>query len=359
MGGVGSVWGESEQAMHLRLVFFSPADVEPPPGAGERMRAIAEYAQAFYTEGMKRWAYEPAQALAIERDEEGEPVVYWVRGEKDKASGRYDQLGFGEEIIRLAREEYGIAEGPDVWWFFLWQGPEKGWGRGMGTVKNGGRANAGYFDEEGEVTVGDDLGGGFLEAIKLKGAMHELGHGFGLPHIGPKGVDDLGNTLMGPTNAAFETRGMRGDDSRVYLSEAAAAMLWKHPLFTGTSEGHAEVPAVRLQDFSASFDEEEGVLTVKGTVRSNGKAHSVVVGNESKKMRTPYWRKTFVGRVGDDGSFEVKLDEVDETDGLLRIAFCFENGAITGGKRALGFDRTGIEKVYRFVDGDFVFSDPE
>jgi hypothetical protein len=42
-------------------------------------------------------------------------------------------------------------------------------------------------------------------------------------------------------------------------------------------------------------------------------------------------------------------------NGLLRIAFCFNNGAITGGGQALGFDATGMEKPYRSVDGDFVF----
>jgi hypothetical protein len=333
--------------------------VEPPEGAEERMAATVEYAQNFFSAGMKRWGYEPAAPLAIERDDEGNPVVLWVKGRDTKASGKYDQLGFGKEITSLAREKYGIAEGPDVWWFFLYEGPEKGWGRGAGSVKTGGWSNAGYFDIEGEVRVGDDLGGGFLKEIKLKGAIHEFGHGLGLPHIGPKDVDDGGNTLMGPTNAAFATRWLKGDEPRVYLSEAAAAMLWKHPLFSGTSKNHTLVPPVALEEFGADYDAAEGVLTVRGKLQSKGTAHSVIIGNESKKMRSPYWRKTFVGRVNEEGAFEVELDEVDAVDGLLRIAFCFNNGAITGGGRALGFDRTGIEKAYRYVDGDFVFEESE
>ena len=52
---------------------------------------------------------------------------------------------------------------------------------------------------------------------------HELGHAFGLPHIGPLQNDKLGNSLMGPVNMVYSRR--KGpDDRRVYLSQASAAM---------------------------------------------------------------------------------------------------------------------------------------
>ena len=85
----------------------------------------------------------------------------------------------------------------------------------------------------------------------------------------------------------------------------------------------------------------------------------MVIANESKQTRSPYWRKTFVGRVNAAGEFEVLIDELDASGGLLRLVFCFNNGAITGGGGKLGFDASGIEKPYRFEDGEFTFETAE
>ena len=65
--------------------------------------------------------------------------------------------------------------------------------------------------------------------MAIKGTIHEFGHALGLPHIGPRPGVKLGNTLMGPTNRVFCSR-TGPDDPRVYLSEASAAALWKHPV---------------------------------------------------------------------------------------------------------------------------------
>jgi hypothetical protein len=71
VSGGSSVFGQATQEMHLRMVFFTPSDIEPPAGAEERMQAIADYTQGFFGKGMARWGYEPAIPLAIERDDEG------------------------------------------------------------------------------------------------------------------------------------------------------------------------------------------------------------------------------------------------------------------------------------------------
>lgn len=76
--------------------------------------------------------------------------------------------------------------------------------------------------------------------MKSKASIHELGHAFGLPHIGPLQADDLGNSLMGPVIRAYRSR--HPNEQRVYLTRASGAMLWKHPLFSGTTKDRDITP---------------------------------------------------------------------------------------------------------------------
>jgi len=330
----------------LRIAFFTPSDVEPPEIVRERMKQIVDYTQAFYGKWLKHWGYECYQALPVERDEDGYPVIFFFRGEHTQASGRYDQHGFQPEVIKTASQQHDIPPQGQVWWIFVYKAVEQGWGRGSGNFQRGGVSTAYLYTAPGEVKTTDDLASEFLVELRLKGAIHELGHALGLPHIGPKNRDHLGNSLMGPINKVYFSRA-NPEETRVYLSEASAAMLWKHPLFSGTVKNRNRIPKAQLADFGASYEKDGDRVIVAGKVESDYSAHSVVVASGSNATPSPYWLKCFAGRVAEDGTFRVEIDELDKTDGLLKIVFCFDNGAIVGENSRLGLNG-GFVKPYRF-----------
>ena len=94
---------------------------------------------------------------------------------------------------------------------------------------------------------------------------------------------------------------------------------------------------------------------MKGKVSTDYRAHSIVIANASDADRSDYWRKCFVGRVEEDNSFRVEIDEVTGDSGRLLMVVCFDNGAVVG-KDGRGL-RTGFAKQYHFNDGKFTFDE--
>lgn len=339
----------------FHIVFFSPADVEPPKGVPERLKEYVDYSQMFFAKWMKHWNYDCQNPLPVEQDEKGNLRILYVRGKHTEASGRYRQLGFQPEVVEAACQKYDIDPKGQVWWIFTYKGPERRGFRGGGDARRGGVSTSIYDPaDDGHLRLDDELGSDEQARIKSKGSIHELGHALGLPHIGPHKSDNLGNSLMGPVIRSY--RRMYPKEERVYLTEASAAMLWKHPLFSGTTKDRNVTPKLDFEDFQVSYDKANEQLLISGKVVSNHSAHSVVVANESEATRSDYWRKCFVGRVSDEGEFELAIDELDRTDGVLRIVCCFDNGAIIGKTRGRGLS-AGFVKQYRYSNGQFKFVD--
>ncbi|MGI9472276.1 MAG: hypothetical protein ACR2NZ_12115 [Rubripirellula sp.] len=339
----------------LRIVLFSPSDVDPPAGVRERLKEYVMYSQAFYGKWMNHWGYECENLLPVKLDEDGYPEIFFVRGRHDEASGVYAKLGFQDEVVQTACRQHELDPKGQVWWIFTYKGPSSRGFRGGGNAQRGGTSTSIYdATVKDHLNIEDHLGGDESMNMKSKAAIHELGHAFGLPHIGPLSEDKLGNSLMGPVIKAYRSR--YPDEPRVYLTRASAAMLWKHPLFSGTTKDRDAVPTLDLSDFSVSHDAGAKSMTATGSIDSNYRAHSVVIANESSATRSDYWRKCFVGRVAEDGSFEVEITEPDQADGQLKIVACFNNGAVVGKRPGLGL-ATGFLKRYEFAEGEFQFAD--
>jgi hypothetical protein len=185
--------------------------------------------------------------------------------------------------------------------------------------------------------------------------MRELGHAFGLPHLGPDVTLGLGNSSMGPTTAAYIARGYSKSE-QVYLSASAAAMLWKHPAFSSVATNNLRLPTAKLADFKAVFEYSENWINISGRLVSDQSAHSVILIDDRGKPRDEYWVQSFVGRIGIDGRFQIKIKNPTKISGHYRILFCFDNGLVTGDGKNISFGNLGdILKTYSYREDEFRF----
>lgn len=353
----GASRGDEAPPPKVHIVFFTPADLSPPAGVERRLTQIADTAERFLVRGMTTWKYSPANPKMFQRKADGSVEVLFLKGDQPKSSGKYDRPTFAGEVIDGATKQYKIDGRGHLWWIFIYLGdPPTRFGdyRGHGDSASGGWALVNYDTIPGEIRPEEPLGGGFHEKFTVKGCIHELGHTFGLPHIGPNPGKKLGNSLMGPNMGPFHAKYPRPRDNKVYLTEASAAMLWKHPVFSGTAKDRALLPHVELADYRATFVRAKRRVELNGKLVSNVPAHSVVVLDDAEKKQGSYWVRSYVSRLSDDGTFKVVIDEPFPSDGEYRIVFCFENGAVTGDGKKHG-DEGSIVKSYRFVRGVLQF----
>lgn len=346
----------------VKIILFVPADLAVPEGARHRITQIADAADAFFFSSMNRLGYPPGVKTLFERDDKGQVELLQVRGKDSAASGAYSQPSCIGNVINKAGAQYNVSKASHVWWVFMYLGDRpirfENW-MGQGNPRDGGAAIINYDTVPGEIRPDLQLTEGFNYEYKLKSTIHELAHGFGLPHMGPDPTLNLGNSLMGPNPPGYAMRhGPKAD--HVYLAAAEAAMLWRHPLFTGKAMKHFEPWEVKLTDYKAAFDPNADTVTVTGRLVTQQPAHSVVLIDDrgDKNPDAEYWSRSYAARIAPDGSFQIKINDPAKLNGQYRILFCFENGIVSGDGKKIGFtDRGDIRKTYRFQDGHFQFEE--
>ncbi len=344
----------------VRIVFFTPSDLAAPAGIAERLTQIAEATERFLFEEMTRRGYPPAAKKLFRRAQDGSVEVLQIKGEQPVSSGKYGQPNYGEEVIKQAARQYHVATKGQVWWIFVYLGDRPVRFEnfaGGGNPRDGGWAMVNYDSLPGKIRPDQALAEGFNGQVFLKGMIHELGHAFGLPHIGPDLALDMGNSLMGPTTAAFTRRNCPKPE-KVYLSEPSAAMLWKHPVFSGAAMDRFRPPSVKLVDYRAVFEEREDAISISGKLITDQPAHSVVLLDDLGRPKDLYWCHGYAARIGSDGLFQIKIPRPPRNAGQYRILFCFDNGLVTGDGANVRFVNRGeIRKSYSFVDNHFQFGD--
>lgn len=346
----------------IQIIFFLPSDLAVPQGVRQRITQIADATDSFLLGGMRQHGYPAGVTTLFQRDANKQAAVMEVRGEETAASGKYSQPQCIDYIVNKAISENKVTQASHVWWVFVYLGDRptrfENW-LGHGNPRDGGFGMINYDTVPGEIRPDLQLTEGFNFEYKLKSTIHELCHGFGLPHMGPDPTLDLGNSLMGPNPPGYAfRRGTKPD--HVYLAESEAAMLWKHPLFTGKPMQKFAPWEVKLTKYKASFDPTTDTVTVTGKVITQQPAHSVVlIDNRGDKNRdAEYWSRSYTSRIAADGGFHIKVNNPARKDGQYRLVFCFDNGTVSGNGKDIGFENRGdIRKTYRFVDGHFQFDD--
>ncbi|MEK6261847.1 MAG: hypothetical protein AABP62_24880 [Planctomycetota bacterium] len=337
----------------VHVILFVPSDVTPPTGYQQRMDQIVDYAESFFHREFKRWNHEKI-VMPFRRSADGHVEVTMMRG-KEKTS-QYKPVTVRAEVMDANRRQDKLDGGRQVWWIMVYAGdpPAKfaGYLGGFGP-EIGGWSVCNFDTTPGRIDPAAPLGSDFLEKLTFKGMLHELGHGFQLPHIGPLKRDDAGNTLMGPTHINFR-RVVPAGDERVYLSEAEAALLSNHPAFRGESDDRGQLPKVEVQNMKYAVNRKDNTIVVSGRVRTPERAVYALVADESDARPGEYWTKTYVGKVASDGAFEVIVSEPSESNGTLRTWFAFKNGAQTGDGK-LRSRESGIPKAYTFSRQQWTF----
>jgi Tol biopolymer transport system component/predicted Zn-dependent protease len=344
----------------VRIILFTPSDLEPPAQVPRRLTQIVDAAERFLFDGMRRWRYPPAVARLFRRNSDGTVEVVYVKGDRPTSDAYYTKASCEAEAREKAERQLKIEGEGHIWWVFLYVGdrPKRfsGW-QGGGCSRDGGGAIVNYDTIPGEIRPDLNPATGFNAEYFLKGTIHELGHAFGLPHIGPDLTLGLGNSLMGPNNDVYAGRNYPKAD-QVYLTEASAAMLWKHPVFSGSTKDRQSQPTVKLVDYKAAYSRPSNQITLAGKVVADMPAHSIVVLDDLGKPEDDYWYRSHVGRISPDGGFRVVIDHPARVNGHFLIVFCFENGIVTGdGAGIVHADHGEIRKSYRFRDRSYLFGD--
>jgi hypothetical protein len=344
----------------VRIVLYTPSDLEPPKGVSRRLTQIADAAERFFFTGMTRWKYPPAVKSLFRRNPDRTVEVVYVKGNLPESDPSYSQPSCQTEACEKAESQLQINGQGHIWWVFLYVGdrPKRfGDWRGSGCSRDGGAAIVNYDAIPGELRPDLDPAAGFNREYFLKGTLHELGHAFGLPHIGPDLTIGLGNSLMGPNPEVYAERNYAHAD-QTYLTEASAAMLWKHPLFSGSTKDRQRQPVIERVDWKPGYNRAADRIIISGKLVSDIPAHSVVVIDDLGKPEDEYWYRSHVARVGTDGSFRVTINKPARARGHFRIAFCFENGMVTGDGVGVEGNNSGqIHKSYRYGDGSYRFGD--
>lgn len=345
----------------IRIVLFTPSDLDPPAGAPRRLTQIADATERFLFESMRRWEYPPAVDRLFRRNADGTVEYVHVKGDRPVGDAPYWKASCRGEAIAKARQQLRIDGEGHIWWVFLYVGDRprrfSGW-EGAGSPRDGGSAIVNYDTIPGAVRPELNPSEGFNGEYFLKGTIHELGHALGLPHIGPDPALGLGNSLMGPNNDVYAERKYPNAD-RCYLTAASAAMLWKHPLFSGSAKDRQRQPAVKLADYKPTYSKASNRIILAGRLISDMPAHSVVVLDDRGKPEDEYFNRGHVARIDPDGRFRVAIERPARADGQFRILFCFDNGMVTGDGVGVVFDNRGaIRTGYKSRDGRYLLDLP-
>jgi len=360
--GAGHIFADNQR--FARLILFVPSGTEAPESYEDRLTEIALRTEAFFKDGIEQWGWDVERSEIFARNAKGEIDIILARGELPPEAVGRNAL---PDITRLAMKAASDAIPQDlaeqsIWWTFYHCPKQEVRGfRGMGG-RDYGRAINRYPDVPGDIPPIIHLADESMWPLNLKGCIHEFGHALGLPHIGPKPGDARGNSLMGPINRAYHSKAkIDGIEPRIYLSNASAAMLANHPIFSKKASPELERPTfVKIESLEIE-EVENSSIAIEGSVQGDLLPHSAIVLDSSGRGFGDYWARPYVSPIDSSGKFKLLINEPFDASakGSLSLYFCFPNGrnASTGQKESM---QGGVVRVpYAGKPGQRVFESPK
>ncbi len=342
-----------------RIVLFTATDASPPENYEARLASLALRTEAFFASGFDQWKRSVERSEIFARDANGKIEVTLVKGDLLQPKGRAALPEVRKKSVNGATTQRGLRpNGPPVIWWIFYDYPEvKGFqGGARGT---GGIAINAYPKGDDLIDINTDLAEGVLNDMAIKGTIHEFGHALGLPHIGPRPALDLGNSLMGPINKSFWQKAQT-DDARVYLNEASAAALWKHPVFRNEQSPNPKMPGdIKVENFDVTESPDHEKVIIRGILKTADTAHSVIVLDSERGQYGDYWCRSYLAPIdASTGKFEVTVSE-PYAKGALFLSFGFDNGISTSDGKTIFQQSSSVSVNYEIKNGARSFEKTE
>jgi predicted Zn-dependent protease len=318
-----------------RIILFTPSDIDAPPPEiyRPRLHQFGEYAENFFHQQLTSWGHQPRRKEIFDRGTDRRISVIHVKGDLKAAGDEYKKQWISRQVLGKLKDEHQIETDGKLFWIFVYVGdpPAKHDNySGSGNSMGGGWAVLNYTNLPGEIDPAADPVADFHNQLFLKGCIHEFGHALGLPHIGPKAELQRGNTLMGPVSRIYVEK-KQALPTKAYLSEASAAILSAHPVFTGDASSRNKLPRTEFVDVKVIYDKTTAAISLSGTLKANHSPHRIVVIDDRDDKPGAYWVKGYVSEVSAQGGFAVSIPRPKQCSGKLKVLAVYQNGAVTGG----------------------------
>jgi hypothetical protein len=342
----------------IRVAYFAASDREPIPGYVERLQRVMEEVQRFYREGMKDAGYGP-MTFRLERDEKKKLVVHLVRAPKKLREYGRNSSGAVKAVVHKALVEKGIDPKKEMVVIFTnlleWQGDKA---VEVGPYCGGGSNFAGtawVYDDKllDPRELGSKKPGGYyhrpcsigeFNSHYIGGVAHEMGHGFGLPHVCQTRAERAvhGNALMGSGNHSYGND-LRKEGKGSFLSPISALFLSRNRYFAGDLPGARDKAACELKQIRADF--EDGRLVLSGRVGATPRAHGIAAYDDLVRVRADYDAVGWVAKVGEDGKFRLEIKELRKGASQLRLRVAHESGRVSTIRIDYTVDEKGVPDV--------------
>ena len=255
----------------IRLVLFTASDRTPPADAPRRLTRIADAAERFFFSEMKRWKYPAAASRLFRRNTDGTVEVTCVKGDHPASDRVYEKPECGQEAREKARQQLRLEGEGHIFLTFVYLGdrPQR-FGNWAGNRLRPRRGLGGcqLRHDSRRDSAGPRPRGGFQLGVLLEGDNPRAGPRAGAVAFGTGPATRDGQFADGPNVNKFVERKQPHAD-QVYLNEASAAILWKHPVFSGTSKDRQRQPTVTLLNYKPAFSRASNRITLTGKLVSD------------------------------------------------------------------------------------------
>lgn len=342
--------GEPQSEEVLRVVYFHGSDSKPQSNHQKRLDQILTDIQDFYYEEMRQNGFETARKMPLEKID-GELVVHVVAGQKptrsysdrsESARGIRDECKFALRKKVDFDSDYvlivcGLVQKNGQRYIF--NSPNYGLPsdhtHGCSFVPDCDKFDLNLIkDTKSKISYAKE-GKQFVETFakynskRAGAAAHELGHALNLPHNGQTKADlsRKGNALMGYGNRTYRKQKWDRKSKGSFMTLAMSATLAAHPLFTGSDKERWNAGKCKIESLNYTLNGRK--LEIKGEVSSEPPPLAVIAfvdPAEGEAVRD-YDATTWVGGVGENGTFHVTVDKHLSGPHEMRLTVLLANGA--------------------------------